>query len=76
MDYFQPDSVLVDGNWGEWTEFGDCSEECGDGIQTRTRTCTNPEPLYGGKSCEGDAFKDQACKLIECPSMFHILKFK
>ncbi len=63
----------VHGNWGEWSEFDDCSAECGDGIQTRTRTCSNPVPQYGGTSCEGDANQEQVCKLKDCPGM-HIIK--
>ena len=60
--------ILVDGNWGAWTEFGDCSAECGDGTQSRTRTCSDPEPQFDGKSCEGDDTEIQDCKLKECPS--------
>ena len=32
---------------GEWTE---CSKFC---KSTRLRSCTDPEPKYGGKDCEG-----------------------
>jgi len=38
---------------GGWTEWGTCSQTCGGG--TQTRTCTNPEPQYGGAVCAGDS---------------------
>ena len=60
---------LVDGNWAAWSEFGDCSAECGDGIQTRTRTCSDPAPEFDGKPCDGEATEEKACKLKECPSV-------
>lgn len=49
----------TDGGWSEWSE---CSAICGGGIQTRT--CTNPAPLYGGKSCEGES--QQECNVDSC----------
>ena len=49
--------------WGEWTSVGSCSKECGDGTQTRTRTCTNPAPANGGADCVGEASENQACIL-------------
>ena len=50
--------VTVDGGWSEyseWTDYDECSALCGDGTkdQWRSRTCTNPEPAYGGRDCEG-----------------------
>ena len=34
---------------GGWTDWGECSETCGGG--TQSRSCTNPSPLYGGLEC-------------------------
>ncbi len=33
--------VVVHGGWSDWT-YSACSATCGDGTQTRSRTCTNP----------------------------------
>jgi len=50
----------VDGGWSKWTA---CSKACGNG--TRTRTCTNPRPQYGGKSCSGR--NNTWCIVKHCP---------
>merc|ERR550519_1057370 len=34
---------------------------CEDGVQTRTRTCSNPPPAHGGKQCEGTAKETRKC---------------
>ncbi|XP_031569460.1 uncharacterized protein LOC116303960 [Actinia tenebrosa] len=57
----------VDGNWSDWGPYGDCSKTCGSGVQTRSRTCTNPKPQGGGKDCEGLAVSSQACNTHKCP---------
>ena len=58
--------TTVPGSWTEWSQFGKCSKECGGGIQTRSRTCTNPPPSYGGKTCEGPATESKACNTESC----------
>ncbi|XP_045160489.2 SCO-spondin-like [Mercenaria mercenaria] len=57
----------VDGGFTEWTVWTDCSVTCGDGEQTRSRTCTNPEPQNGGTDCVGDTQESQTCNLASCP---------
>ncbi|XP_053388061.1 A disintegrin and metalloproteinase with thrombospondin motifs adt-1-like isoform X2 [Mercenaria mercenaria] len=51
----------VDGQWGAWQAWGTCSVTCGDGKEKRTRTCSNPQPAYGGKQCAGDATQARHC---------------
>ena len=42
-------SLLVHGNWGEWSEFEQCNVTCGGGEQFRTRECEGAK--HGGKDC-------------------------
>lgn len=67
--------ILVDGGWSDFSSItwtGDCSTTCDFGIEsgTKTRSCTNPSPAYGGKPCLGysSATETRECKLKECPS--------
>nr|CAJ65510.3 HyTSR1 protein [Hydra vulgaris] len=57
----------IDGAFGEWSDFGECSEKCGSGLQERKRECNNPLPAYGGKGCYGETSQQRECKLRECP---------
>ena len=58
----------INGNWGFWGQYGKCSVTCGIGIQTRTRTCSNPAPQYGGELCFGNNAEDRPCDTkIYCP---------
>ena len=43
--------IPVDGNWGEWGNWTECSKTCIGGMQNRTRTCSDPIPQYGGFNC-------------------------
>ena len=70
--------------YGAWSAFGSCSAPCGggtqsrtrDGTRTRSRTCTNPTPDYGGIDCvdsltgsETTTFSEsQACNTQACAS--------
>ncbi|CAK8698557.1 unnamed protein product [Clavelina lepadiformis] len=58
--------VPVDGSWGEWSRFGDCSRTCGGGIKTAIRECNNPKPQYGGRYCTGKRKKFRPCNYQEC----------
>ncbi|XP_052778492.1 coadhesin-like [Mya arenaria] len=57
----------VDGGMSDWSEWSTCSHSCGNGTQTRNRTCTNPTPLYGGAYCMEDSSEDQLCLVVNCP---------
>nr|XP_058946642.1 uncharacterized protein LOC131774603 [Pocillopora verrucosa] len=59
----------IDGNYSEWSEFMQCSVTCGKGVQTRSRSCTNPPPLHGGKNCSvfGPAVESKECNSKPCP---------
>ncbi|XP_032446563.1 A disintegrin and metalloproteinase with thrombospondin motifs 15 [Xiphophorus hellerii] len=60
-------NVKVDGRWGKWGGFGDCSRSCGGGVQLARRECDNPVPENGGKYCYGLRIKYRSCNLNACP---------
>ena len=59
----------VHGGYTDWDEWTECSTTCGEGQQTRSRSCTNPTPAYGGDDCStlGDDKETKTCKLNVCP---------
>ncbi|KAE8592011.1 hypothetical protein XENTR_v10018627 [Xenopus tropicalis] len=57
----------VDGAWGKWSPYGQCSRTCGGGVQLAKRECNNPEPSNGGSFCEGLRVKYRSCSLNPCP---------
>lgn len=57
----------VDGNWGSWQPWGECSASCGGGERTRVRLCNNPSPNSGGRACPGDASQLSRCNAQACP---------
>ncbi|KAJ8310623.1 hypothetical protein KUTeg_012488 [Tegillarca granosa] len=57
----------VDGGWTSWGSWGTCSKSCGGGSQSRSRSCTNPAPQYGGANCAGSSSSSQACNTHNCP---------
>uniref|UniRef100_A0A669EIK9 Peptidase M12B domain-containing protein n=1 Tax=Oreochromis niloticus TaxID=8128 RepID=A0A669EIK9_ORENI len=59
-----------DGNWGAWSEFGQCSRTCGGGVQFRTRSCNNPTPHNGGRKCVGEDSQFQMCNTNECEDIY------
>ena len=54
----------VDGDWGPWGSWSDCTRSCGSGNQKRYRVCH--EPLFGGKSCLGDESQVRKCNVKPC----------
>ncbi|XP_065177313.1 coadhesin-like [Sycon ciliatum] len=56
------------GGWSDWSEFGDCIGDCGEGAKESTRTCTKPRPAHGGRLCDGPSTRTAPCPLRECPS--------
>ncbi|XP_076351798.1 A disintegrin and metalloproteinase with thrombospondin motifs 9-like isoform X2 [Tachypleus tridentatus] len=57
----------VDGQWGKWQPFGQCSRECGGGIQSSSRECNNPSPANGGRYCVGKRKRYRSCNIQDCP---------
>ncbi|XP_067685279.1 SCO-spondin-like [Haliotis asinina] len=65
-------TVYVNGGWSEWSSVTRaCSATCGqsvNGTDTRTRTCTNPVPVNGGRACSGNPLDTQivTCQVPTC----------
>ncbi|XP_074609303.1 uncharacterized protein LOC141863598 isoform X1 [Acropora palmata] len=62
-------NCIVNGRWSAWSAWGDCSLTCGNGSQTRRRTCTNPPPSAGGAACSGISSQSQSCNTRQCPGI-------
>ena len=60
--------LSVDGGFTPYSNFSACSKTCGGGIQSRMRSCSNPQPRYGGKNCTGDYKEARECNTQPCPS--------
>ncbi|OXA43430.1 Netrin receptor UNC5C [Folsomia candida] len=56
----------LNGAWGTWSAWSECSGPCGKGVQKRSRVCNNPAPLNGGRPCSSSAVQKQDC-LLPCP---------
>ena len=66
----------MDGGYGSWQEWSECSKTCGrnPGIKTRVRLCNNPEPQNSGKDCSslGEDSETASCrpKAKRCPGNY------
>lgn len=64
-------NCIVDGIWGEWSLWEECSLTCGNGTQNRNRTCIGP--FFGGAECDGDTNENRLCNGFFCPGEFPYL---
>lgn len=60
--------VAVQGSWGSWSPWGECSRTCGGGVQFSFRECNEPVPQNGGKYCEGQRKRYRSCNTQDCPN--------
>ncbi|XP_069103857.1 uncharacterized protein [Argopecten irradians] len=61
----------IDGAWTEWSPWGDCtvclaSFTAANGSHTRTRTCNNPSPEFGGLDCPAEDLTEET-ERCPCP---------
>uniref|UniRef100_A0A3Q0R6Q9 ADAM metallopeptidase with thrombospondin type 1 motif 6 n=1 Tax=Amphilophus citrinellus TaxID=61819 RepID=A0A3Q0R6Q9_AMPCI len=57
----------VDGGWGPWSMWGECSRTCGGGVSSSMRHCDSPAPSGGGKYCLGERKRYRSCNTNACP---------
>ena len=70
----------VDGGYGPWGDFGECTVTCGGGVRQKERLCNNPEPKRLGKTCEeqelGPGIETESCNPDPCPGNFILILLK
>ncbi|XP_037905898.1 semaphorin-5B [Hermetia illucens] len=64
-----PEEQPVDGGWGPWGSWSDCSAACGGGYRSRRRKCNNPQPRNGGLDCSGCHVEYEVCNTKSCPEI-------
>lgn len=58
--------MAVDGGWGEWGLWSECSRSCGGGVSIMERKCDHPEPANGGKFCLNERRRYKICNVESC----------
>ncbi|XP_037901105.1 semaphorin-5A isoform X2 [Glossina fuscipes] len=62
-------NCTVHGGWTEWSAWSACSHTCGIAVKTRRRSCGNPKPAFGGRTCVGPERAEMYCShLPPCPA--------
>ncbi|KAM4708619.1 complement component C7 [Discoglossus pictus] len=56
----QEEPGVIDGSWSCWSSWSGCVR--GSGRRMRSRSCNNPSPSGGGKSCIGETVDQQPCE--------------
>ncbi|XP_054287703.1 A disintegrin and metalloproteinase with thrombospondin motifs 7-like [Macrosteles quadrilineatus] len=59
--------AAVNGEWGEWKGWSECSRSCGGGVSVRERKCDNPQPQHKGRYCLGQRHEYAMCNTQDCP---------
>ncbi|XP_055305519.1 semaphorin-5A isoform X2 [Sitodiplosis mosellana] len=58
----------IDGGWGPFGAWSECSQPCGAGFRFRRRICNDPIP-DGGLDCPGCAIDYELCNTQPCPEL-------
>ncbi|WAR26354.1 HMCN1-like protein [Mya arenaria] len=65
----------INGTWSDWAAWGACDVTCGNGTMTRSRSCDNPQPDFGGEDCVGNETDVTECPKKCCPALSMLLHF-
>lgn len=57
----------IDGGWGEWSSWSECSRSCGAGVSIMQRECDHPVPSGKGRFCVGERRRYRICNTDPCP---------
>ena len=63
--------ILVDGGFSEWSSWTSCTATCDGGRHNRSRSCTDPAPMYLGADCVGAEEEEDDCNTQNCPSKYN-----
>ncbi|KAK7101588.1 hypothetical protein V1264_019947 [Littorina saxatilis] len=63
VECFNDQDCPRNGTWCPWSDWSACSATCAEqtSLQVRQRTCTCPDPRFGGNDCEGDSLEVRDC---------------
>lgn len=61
---------IDDPEFTPWSNWSECSSACGQGFQSRKRTCKKKEPISGKNICLGSSEEYQACNGTRCHSVW------
>lgn len=56
----------INGQWGVWSSWSQCSRSCGAGVAFSERHCDNPPPSNGGNYCLGERKRYRICNTDAC----------
>ena len=62
--------IVVNGQWGKFGPWENCSVPCGGANHSRFRACDSPAPLHDGYDCTVDGSNNKevrACNVNPCP---------
>ena len=68
--YIYVSGFSVNGGWSSWSSWSSCSKSCGYGIQSASRSCSNPYPSNGGMGCSGSSSTSRYCNTNACPGLY------
>ena len=64
--------TLVDCEWGDYGDWSECSESCGNGTEFRDRV-VKISAQHGGQNCTGEAREQKQCNTHPCAGKEYLL---